>query len=499
MTKRGSTNVVAMGDGQRRGAPTTTAVGLIERPTEIGGTRFAAMKPETLAATLASAASGDLENWFDLVDKMLESDAHLASLIETRTRLLVGSPWEMETGCAKPGEAELAKEGAAFCKEQIQSVPGVERLFSDLNHGLFTGLSAQEHNWEWQDRTWVSFPEWRAPRLFRYGPDWCVQVKDRDRKWIDVPFGKFVVHTPRTKAGYPTRAALLRTVAWEWLFKFWATFFWTSGAERLGNPPMVGNVGKSTDRRTKNEMRQNLERLSSGQAIILEKDTTIEFPDSGFSGSANVWEQLVKNFDAAESKAIIGSTLNVEVGETGGAYAAADSQAATTVRPRIISDGYILGGTLARDWCARILEYNAHVFGGRVPPTPTPVWSPDVGKPKPSDALVNHLVGTGSVTRNQLLAMAGLPELTGPEGSALVSPLAKAPGAPMSSRTPEVTTSDPTPPLGGAGPERPFSRRPRRSQLTLPLTSPTCSRSRGATNPLRAVLSDTSDDPPSSR
>lgn len=182
-----SNKALALRERERLGAPSPFIVAYIERPNEIRAARFQGMQPDVLGSVLNRAASGELEDWFDVAERMLETDAHLASVLETRNDHLTGCEFSIEPGKAKAGDEGLAQEGAHFLREQLQSVDDIESIFADLNSAIATGLAAQEHVWCMEGGYWNSYPEFRASKLFRYGDDWRTQVRDADRQWIVSP------------------------------------------------------------------------------------------------------------------------------------------------------------------------------------------------------------------------------------------------------------------------------------------------------------------------
>lgn len=75
---------------------------------------------------------------------------------------------------------------------------------------------------------------------------------------------------------------------------------------------------------------------------------------------------LLKRSDADISKAVLGSTLNVEVGDTGGNRALGESQSDTTIAPRWARSSALLANTIERQLFQPFLELNRHHFGGHV-------------------------------------------------------------------------------------------------------------------------------------
>lgn len=419
-------NVVQLRDGVT--SPRLGYTALIEPPSKFGSAHLTELKPERLSAILREAQGGKLETWNDLCDKMLETDSHLRSVYETRISAVTGAKWEVVPGRAKPGQEQLAIAAAKFCRDAMNEVEDLEQLFANLLDGTFRGIAGLEHDWYRVGSAWLSAPFMVPPKLFRYSEAWTIQVRNGPSTWVDLPDGKFLVYVPRGMGSVPTRTALLRACAWYWLFKFWGESFWTQGAERSGNPPVKGRVPANSPREVKQRMLQALEKLSADQAAVVEEGTDIEFMDTFFASSSAVWKDLGEYCCAQISKAVLGSTLNVEVGDTGGAYALGVSQAASTIRPRARKDAKGLGGTIKRDWFTPLLRYNNHLFNGIIPPAPDFKF-PEYEEEQPAD-IPPHIFQanyeSGNLRRNELRRLAHLDPL--PQGGEeFVTPAPKLP------------------------------------------------------------------------
>lgn len=489
-------------------SPRLDLVTLIEPPSKFGTAHLAALNAEELSGILLQAHTGKLERWNDLADKMLQSDDHLRSVYETRIGAVTGAKWEVVPGRAKPGQEELAKAAAEFCGKALEEIDDLERLFADLLDGAFRGLAALEHHWYRIGSTILTAPFWVPGKNFRYNESWIVEVYTGARTWIPLPEGKFVLHTPRTMSAVPTKTALLYSCVWPWAFKYWALNFWVNGSERHGNPLLVGKVPRNADATVRAEFKRSLQALSEGQIAILDEGTEIVPLSVNYSANADVWDKLIAKCDAALSKAVLGSTLNVEIGDTGGAYNAAVSQRSSTIRPRARRDAKQLSGTIKRDLFGPLCRYNNHRFGGVIPPIPDLRW-PELEEDQP-DEIPQHifqaLYESGGLRRNELRRLAHMDPL--PEGGdAFVTPPQAAPALPGFSRSAEVEQV----PLARRSPMLRQSRkldeaigslleetpmRPMaellREEIPLPKTSPTSSAS--PTNPLASALEALSED-----
>ena len=425
------------GDGVT--SPRLDLVTLIEPPSKFGSANLAALDSEAITGILKEAHDGRLERWNGLCDKMLASDDHLRSVYETRIGAVTSAKWEVVPGRARSGQEDLARVAAEFCAKALEEIDDLERLFADLLDGVFRGLSALEHNWYRVGSTVLTAPYWVPPEKFRYNESWIVEVYNKSRVWVPLPDGKFILHTPRTMSAVPTKTALLHACVWPWAFKYWALNFWVSGAERHGNPLLVGYVPRNADASVIREFRASLDALTTGKSGILHEGNKLEALGVSYAANSAVWKELVQECNASESKAVLGSTLAVEVGETGGAYNLGVSQHGTTIRPRARRDAKQLSGTIKRDIFTPLCRYNVHRFGGAMPPIPDFRW-PELEEDQPAE-IPQHIFQAnyevGNLRRNELRRLAHLDPL--PEGGdSFVSPPQAAPAVPGFSRSTEV-------------------------------------------------------------
>lgn len=444
-------------------------------PAEIGRDQLKDLKPATVYRILSDAAGGQEERWFDFADKMADQDEHLAGLMGTRVNAVVALDLIIEPANDTPA----AKVSAGLCKRAIDDEPNVEVILADLlSGGIFNGRGVYEHVWRQKGMYYYSRPEWVDPRHIRYDSEWEYQVRNLNDEWVGLPDGKYMIHSAKERPTIPTKGALLRAVSWLWLWKFWAWTFWVNGAERVNNPLLYTKVPRGSNDDIKTTALEAIEKLSADHAAVFEDSDVIESLDANFTASSEVWDKLITRCNEGMTKLILGSTTNVEIGDTGGAYAAAQSQGAVTIEPRIERDAKGLCRTVKAQWLGPHLDMNAHLIQGD-PVLPIVRLS---GQDQHEDIPIHvfeALERRGLLSGNQILTMAGLPPIEG--GDALVGPAEPAPAF-----------SQP----GGAQPPVPFSRRtPRpKSQQRLPWTSPTSSAS---LSPIGTVPPPKSGDPSS--
>jgi phage gp29-like protein len=333
-----------------------------------------------------NAERGYVEQWADLTRRMLKSDDHLLSTYITYVGAIAGSRREVRPQKVPAQYAEIAARQAADCEAMLDALPNLERSLGQLIDADFTGYAAQEIIWE--ARGDVLQPvglEWIHPDRFRFSDTFELYLWDRglsaerakqlgldfagssvDGLGLPLPRNKYVVHVPQLIPDYPTSSGIFYACVRPWFVKSWATKFWLSGAEVAGNPRMLGKLPEMAPDVVREELYAALSAMSADGVGIVSGGTDIAILDPRQQGTGGVWETLLKRQDAAISKAVLGSTLNVEVGDAGGNRSLGESQADMTIAPRWNRSSVLLANTIKNALLKPFLEFNRHLYGGHV-------------------------------------------------------------------------------------------------------------------------------------
>lgn len=435
---------------------------------------FGGYGPEEVYQLLRLAESGQQERIQDFYSWMLETDPHLLSTYETRIVGLSTIRYNITPAKSEPGslDEERAQLAADFISKCIDGIDAFDAFLHDASDGIGRGFSVHEIEYKRINKTWrVDKLHWLHPRRMCFGEDWSLRLYDKGEHG---PYGKcfkpnkFVVHMPKQRADYPTRTGVLRAVVWTWMFKRWMTKYGLSAAEKFGVPTPYGHVSESTPQNVVDALRRGLESLAQGQAAIFRGETAVNFL-TGSSSDAKIYSDHLAYFNAEMSKAVLGSTLNVEGGANGN-RAAAESQASTTIDPRIAFDSSALACTIRRDIVRPLLGFNLHLFGNEMPPVPTFEFVLEQESKTPIYGY--HM--TGSIVKvNEVRRNLGLDPLPGDAGerlldlqqgnaaqmSAQIEPAGgRAAELPLASDDTKQATSSPTPQTLSRFAETPIGR-----------------------------------------
>lgn len=374
---------------------------------------FPGVGPDTIRSILQQAQNGGaygLERYADLCEWVGE-DPLVSSCLDTRLDAVSSMPFDVVPG---KGDPAMAEQAANMCREMLDGVDNIEQVFENILSALWSGYSLSEIEWVRNLGLWVPKPSAIMLRDVELAEDWTFRVRtyaeSASGQWInckDHP-GKFLGFQYRNRASSPLRSGLFRRVVWFWMFRKLVTSFWNMGAERLANPLAIGKVGREASETAREKLKTGLENLSDGQVALLEENTGIEFPDTKFSTSSQVWKDLDDNLKQGIILAILGSLDSVDGGSSG-SLARAESQATQTIEPRKMKLAKQLYGVVERDLFEPFLYYNSDKFGGVVPPIPR-LQVKKSEERSVKDIFQYHLKGK-LVTRDEVRAQLGLDPL----------------------------------------------------------------------------------------
>jgi SPP1 gp7 family putative phage head morphogenesis protein len=231
--------------------------------------------------------SGVLD-WYDL---MIDSDAWLSGLIDTRIGAVAGLKWEVIPGTSDEKDIKLAE----FVEWAFDKIEKFYQDRKDLLAACRTGFAVSEviyadKKWEGQTRLVPDRLLSRRPERFAFDKEYKLRLKVKGNtiKGIETDPLKFIVHQFDPRYEDPYGVALLRACYWPWWFKHNAMSWWLKAAERGA---VVTPVGYYPEHYNKDEIlifEQALKRFMGDSYIAAKEGTNVTFPqikiDPEFSG-----------------------------------------------------------------------------------------------------------------------------------------------------------------------------------------------------------------------
>lgn len=313
------------------------------------------LTPVRLAEIFKEADAGDVLRQAELFEEMEEKDPHLFSQLQTRKNAVTGLDYEV---IPFDSDDPRDKEIAEFVEAQLGGIEGFEDIMLDLLDAIGKGFAVSEIMWSY-DEGHVVVDDIRSrhqKRFFWDSVDDSFKVRTQEApEGIELPKNKFIVHKYKARSGHPSRAGVLRVVAWMYLFKNYTLKDWVAFCEVFGMPLRLGKYQPGASEDDKRALMQALVAIGADAAGIFPDGTAIEFVNTEKTSSTDLYERLARYCDEQVSKAILGQTLTSDSG--GGSYA--QSKTHNDVRHDLtVADSKAIAATLRRDLIRPLVLYN---------------------------------------------------------------------------------------------------------------------------------------------
>ena len=272
--------------------------------------------PGVVARTLRAAESGDLSAQAGLFDRMLERDARLRGLLQSRCNAIRGLDWQIEPAEDTAKDREIA----AFCTEVLAGCRYFRGGLGRLNHAVGHGFAALELFWGEKDgrhvieqvqevpqRRFVQDPESRELRL----------LTETNSLGDPIPPFRTALHRYDALAANVGASGLFRTLVWLWVFKHYSLKDFAIFCEIYGIPLRLGKYGAGASDEEKRTLRDAVQHLGSDGAGIVSKDTEIEFVEISHSKGSHPHLDMIDLVNTEMAIAVLGQTLTTDAGDRG--------------------------------------------------------------------------------------------------------------------------------------------------------------------------------------
>lgn len=340
-----------------------------------------ALTPARIEAILEAADVGDPFAWVQLCEEMVEKDPKIGSILHTRTAAVLGLVHEVrpvsldEKHAADQG---LADDIAKFCDDALDRA-GIDELNGDLLDSIGKPIAVDWIVWG-NDEDGKVVPQ----RFMRIPPThlrWGT-TSDSIRVWNPNGFTMTggdlgQVFDPYTtvralnneRRDHPTRAGLLRTLVWYYLFKNTSIKDWVTLADRFGLPQRILQLDSNdfTNPEMYQKARQALASIGSSASGVISKDWILQITAAAAKGGSDLFAAIIAYIDTAMAQLVLGHELSSQGSKGGGQLGIS---AANQVRQDILEgDCAFLGQVIRRDLLTPMVGWN---FGwDKVRLTPT--------------------------------------------------------------------------------------------------------------------------------
>lgn len=444
---------------------------------------------ERISSIMRTCTMGYRQPYCDLLNELIERDPHafgvcfklVSAVANADYRVTPADVGEMASESEKALAADIAQNlGARF-----SAIADMASVLANLAWGIIYGVAGGELFYFQDDEGWgiervgfihtrrLAYPDTTSwePYIWDQGtvqPFDAYPVRTNGVMGLrlsDFP-GKFILHTPQVRGDYPTREGIGREIVFWMAVKHAAARGAPQYLERYANPVFnatyATGVPEEKRKATPEEIALTQDAINGVLRSFLHSDAiTLDAlsPDGTNGGRPKItFADWISICNSEMSKAGLGGTLSMEVGEAGGARALGDSQRKDT-QITLQHHAGAMAATLRKYILGSLFELNYPGVPSRFLPNVVATVEDD---PDP-DAIIaraKEAVGMGMpVDADKLGELAGLPLVAPDDKKARVlKPVAQsAPSeAPVAPKTTDNEKPAPTEkPVGASGGEKP--------------------------------------------
>jgi len=291
---------------------------------------------------LRAADWGNMRMLTDLSRETIDTDPHLASVLNKRFGAITALPWEVRPADGPGIDREKAKFYADVVRSQLKQLPNFSARINQLAWGLFDGRAALENEWfmtntvpglnvpshpSYGSVSWmIKDIGWIHPRRLHFGPDRELRVYD---DLISGNFGqygialrdmqfKFIYWTPQLFGDYPEREGLSRRSLYWSFFKRFAARERMILLELFGKPwrwleVEENSTADTNDLESADELLQN---TGGNSSFRFPRGTKFKVEQPG-EGAGEVHQETIEESDKQLSKLVLGQTGTTDANPAG--------------------------------------------------------------------------------------------------------------------------------------------------------------------------------------
>ncbi len=318
--------------------------------------------------TLLSRAGGKGVRLYDEIER----DCHVYSVLQKRKMAVIARPWTVQAASS----SRIDKKAADLVREQLNNLatPQLDTMNAmavvpsnfdlaclNLLDAILKGFAVGEIMWE-TDGSQIVASDIKPKNQFRFSFDENYQLRLRTPEnllhGIQLPGGKFIVHSFGAKDGNPMGLGLGSKLFWPAFFKKNGLVFWLTFLERFASPLIMGKYPAGADDKTQADVLAAVTSIAQDAGVAIPENTTLSFLESSRSGTVT-HEQFAKFMDDQISECVLGETMTTSSRGGGGLNAGAHAQVQNKTRLELDkADADLLSSTLNATLISWISRYN---------------------------------------------------------------------------------------------------------------------------------------------
>lgn len=273
----------------------------------------------TIRGAFDSAEQGWPQSQCDIFDDVIERDASLRSLMDSRLMSVAGKGWIVQAGGDDSADVDAAKQ----LENALRRMPNIQANWEHLLTAVFYGYAACEVEWDLVDG--VIAPVWLANvphRRFHFDRETDEPRLVTNESWttgIPLERGKWIWASMRHRR--TARGGLLRSaVWWSWL-KSLSIRDWQIFSARFGVPFVMATHDPNADEETIKVLKEAVVAFGKNGGAVFPSEGAIEIKEPAMGSSNMVHPALVELCNREMAKLISGATLTQGEGTSAGSYA----------------------------------------------------------------------------------------------------------------------------------------------------------------------------------
>ena len=318
------------------------------------------IKPGQLAVMFQAAETGNITEQMMLYKRMCELDAHMFAELSKRQRAVTTVDWVLQPPIdASEAEITSTKEVESI----IRAIPNWTTALFNLTDAIGKGFSAMEIEWHKRIPIGLHFVN---QELFGTESVFDTQLKLRNNNGSldDLWQYGWLLHWHPARSGYLQEQALMRVLAWTYVFKTFTTSQLNDFLDKYGLPIVIGKYRAGTTQADQKQLSKAVNNIGRDARAVIPESMLIEFEKVSTGGSRD-FKNVIEYWERKQSLAILGGTLTSEAGEKG---ARALGDVHNDVRLELLdSDCKQIASSITRDLIIPITRLNGMFAENRMP------------------------------------------------------------------------------------------------------------------------------------
>lgn len=269
--------------------------------------------PSKMALLLKGVDDGELATMVEMAEEIEGKDGHIQAIATQRRQAVTELEWEIEP---KDANDTTAVEVAEYVQQQLESVDTWPETLEYLQTAIGPGVAVSEIIWHRGEL--VETNDVPGNRLIgnTANPN-AIGIETPEHLVDGIPanIGKYIVHTPNCRAGYPLRVTLSRASFWPWVAKHHALGDVLQFSEQFGTPIKHFTYPKDATTKEVETLRDEAAKAGPDTFMVTAEGIKMALIESG--KGTHPGEAINEAMDKLLSVLWLGQTLSTDAPDRG--------------------------------------------------------------------------------------------------------------------------------------------------------------------------------------